>query len=70
MTTLNEHIAKLQAIADSNHYAGEMQIAGMVGSSGAAYELGSVFTQNANEEVADMLGIREGDTYVEIYLGN
>lgn len=70
MTTLNEHIAKLQAIADADPTFGELKLAGMVGSSGCAYELGSVFTQDANEEVADMLGIREGDTYVEIYLGN
>lgn len=70
MTTLNEHIAKLQAIADSNRYAGEMQVAGMVGSSGTAYEIGSVYVVDANEEAADMLNLREGDAYVQIYLGN
>lgn len=70
MTTLNQLIEKLQNLAASNHYAGEMQVAGMVGSSGTAYEIGSTYVVDANEETADMLGLREGDAHVQIYLGN
>lgn len=70
MTTLNEHIAKLQAIADSNRYAGEMQVGGCVSSSGAPYEIGSVLVTEADEDIAEMLGIREGNYFVQISLGN
>lgn len=48
----------------------DLLVAGVVGSSGATYELGSAFIQEADEEAADMLGIKQGDKYVQLYLGN
>lgn len=48
----------------------DLPVAGMVGSSGSAYEIGSAYVQQADEETADMLGIEKGADYVQLYLGN
>ncbi|UKL15063.1 hypothetical protein hairong_159 [Pseudomonas phage hairong] len=72
MKTLRDLIDQLIDIENTGGTAllQDLPIAGMVGSSGTAYELGSPYVRHADEELADMLGIEKGAAYVEVYLGN
>ena len=74
---LYQHLTKLQALSDELYAQGiqpsDVDVIGVVGSSGSPYEIGSASIRRADGEdrtVEDILDLEPGQRYIHIYLGN
>lgn len=68
MSTVNELISQLEKVREEG--LGDAAVYCVVGSSGVAYELGSVFSRAASETSEEYGPFDVDDDWVEIYGGN
>ena len=68
MTTVVELTNYLEQLIDEGH--GACEVMATHGASGVSNPVGTPYLDVADDLTADILGVNQGDFYVDLYIGN